>query len=73
MSEEARERIIIRREPVVEKTCPICGRVFPALNRQTYCTVNCANKASYQRNLEKRKATRRRRYREQQQATQDPA
>jgi len=59
---EERERIIVRREPVEDKTCPICERSFEGLRRQRYCSVNCANRASYARHAEKRRAEKREQY-----------
>ena len=58
-----RERVIVRREPVEDKTCPVCGRKFEGLRRQRYCSVNCANRASYARHAEKRRAEKREQYR----------
>lgn len=46
-----------------EKTCPICGTVFQAFAKQTYDTKLCANKASYARHAEKRRAEKRVEYR----------
>jgi len=32
------------------KVCPICGKEFtPAINVQKYCSIKCANKASYEK------------------------
>ena len=61
---EARERVItvVRREPLFEKTCPSCDSVFEGLRRQFYCSVNCANRASYARHAEKRLAEKREQY-----------
>jgi tRNA(Ile2) C34 agmatinyltransferase TiaS len=46
-----------------EKTCPICGTVFQAFAKQTYDTKLCANRASYARHAEKRRAEKREKYR----------
>lgn len=56
------DRIIVRREPLTEKQCPSCGKLFPALARQMYCSIRCANRASYHRHIERRRADRRERY-----------
>jgi hypothetical protein len=60
---------IVRRDPLFDKTCPTCGRTFAGLKRQTYCSINCANKASYWRHAERRRAERRTKYRRQKQET----
>ena len=59
---ESRERITIRREVVQDKSCPVCGRIFEGLRRQKYCSVNCANRASYARHADKRRAEKREQY-----------
>ena len=64
---EARKRVIVRRELVEDKTCPICGRAFEGLKRQRFCSINCANRASYARHAEKRRAEKREKYRRQRQ------
>ena len=45
------------------KTCPVCGTVFEAFAKQTYDSKLCANRASYARHAEKRRAEKRERYR----------
>ena len=65
--QQERVRTIVRREPLLDKTCPICGKAFAGLGRQTFCSVACANRASYRRHAERRRAERRERYRNQQQ------
>ena len=69
---EQRDRVIVRREPVEDKTCPVCGRTFEGLRRQTYCSVNCANRASYARHAAKRRAEKRQQYRRKQEKGQRP-
>ena len=46
---------------------PVCGTVFQAFAKQTYDTKLCANRASYARHAEKRRAEKRDRYRRQRQ------
>jgi len=46
-----------------EKTCPVCGKVFEAFAKQAYDSKSCANKASYARHAEKRRAEQREAYR----------
>ena len=58
-----REYTVVRREPLVEKQCPICGRVFEGLSRQRYDTSACQKRADYQRHVEQRRAYQRERYR----------
>jgi hypothetical protein len=62
----ARERVVTvtRREPLVDKHCPVCGRAFVGLSRQRYCGQPCANRAAYLRHAEVRKEARRQRYRD---------
>jgi hypothetical protein len=45
------------------KTCPVCGKVFEAFAKQTYDSKLCANRASYARHAEKRRAEKREQYR----------
>ena len=49
------ERVIVRREPLVEKVCPMCGKTFMGLARQMYCSRLCQNRADYQRHAEQRR------------------
>lgn len=60
-----RERVIVRREPLLDKVCLVCGKAFVGLTRQKHCSRQCANRASYQRYIDKRRAERRERYRRQ--------
>jgi hypothetical protein len=46
-----------------EKTCPVCSKVFEAFAKQTYDSKLCANRASYARHAEKRRAEKREQYR----------
>jgi hypothetical protein len=63
---EGRERVVMvtRREPLVDKPCPVCGMTFVGLNRQRYCGRPCASRAAYLRHAEARKEARRQRYRD---------
>jgi hypothetical protein len=62
-------RITLRRDPLEEKGCPTCGKTFAGLRRAIYCSLNCRNRASYHRHLERRRTDRRARYaREKEQA-----
>ncbi len=51
-----------RRLPLFEKTCPVCEKRFEGIRKAQYCSVNCANKASYARNREARNARRVQKY-----------
>ena len=66
-----RERVIVRREPLLDKVCPICGKAFVGLSRQKHCSRKCANQASYRKLADKRRAERRERYRRQRVAEAD--
>ena len=59
-----RERVIVvtRREPLVDKVCPVCGAAFVGLSRQRYCGPTCLARAAYLRHAEARRAARRQRY-----------
>jgi hypothetical protein len=54
-----RETVVVRREPLVEKACPVCGRTFEGLSRRRYCSPNCADRAYYRRHAEERQAAQR--------------
>ena len=41
------------------KTCPVCGVTFEAFGKRLYDSINCANRASYARHAEKRRAEKR--------------
>jgi tRNA(Ile2) C34 agmatinyltransferase TiaS len=60
-SEVARQLAALRKRR--EKTCPVCGRTFEAFGKQEYDTKACANRASYARHAEKRRAEKREQYR----------
>ena len=60
---EPEERVIVRREPLVEKVCPVCSRTFRGLARQRYDSRACQKRADYQRHAEQRRADQRERYR----------
>jgi len=64
---DRRERVVVvtRREPLVDKTCPVCGTAFIGLSRQRYCGRPCAARAAYLRHADARKQARRERYRAQ--------
>jgi hypothetical protein len=59
-----KEIVVIRHERLVDKTCPVCGTPFQGLGRRRYCKRTCADRAFYQRHAERRRATRRERYRQ---------
>jgi hypothetical protein len=56
------ERLIVRREPLIGKVCPVCGTEFLGLARQRYCRPSCLQRASYLRHAQSRRAARRARY-----------
>lgn len=59
-SQSGRQLAAMRK--IREKTCPVCGTVFQAFAKQAYDTKLCANKASYARHIEKRRAEQREKY-----------
>ncbi len=61
-TEAARALAGLRKKEI--KVCPICGTEFEGLKRTVYCCTSCANKASYRRHAEERRADRRERYRQ---------
>ena len=61
----AEARVIIRREPLLDKVCPVCGRAFRAVSKQRYDSPACRRAADYRRHAEKRRAERREKYRRQ--------
>ena len=63
------ERVITveRRLKLTARTCAICGRPFEGWGQQRYCDTPCRRRADYERHGDKRRATRRERYRRQQQ------
>jgi hypothetical protein len=62
MVEQPRERLTTRREQLVQKVCPECGITFWGLSRQLYHDNDCAQRAAYRRNAEKRRVGARKRY-----------
>jgi hypothetical protein len=69
---EVRETVVVRREPLIDKLCPICSRPFQAVNRRRYCSATCLNRAAYLRHAEQRRANRREAYRRQQEGRERP-
>jgi hypothetical protein len=69
---EVRETVVVRRESLIDKVCPICGRSFQAVSRRRYCSARCLNRAAYLRHAEQRRANRREAYRRHQEEHQRP-
>ncbi len=40
----------VRRYPLTEHTCPFCGKVFQAPRLRVYCSSECKQRASWERN-----------------------
>jgi hypothetical protein len=40
----------VRRIPLVEHTCPVCRTIFQAPSLRVYCSLECKQKASWERN-----------------------
>jgi tRNA(Ile2) C34 agmatinyltransferase TiaS len=57
-----REYVVVKREPLLRKTCPACGQTFQGLSRQRYCSPNCRHRADYQRHAEQRRAYQRQKW-----------
>ena len=62
MDESKLGRDLAALRKIREKTCPVCGTVFQAFAKQAYDTKLCANRASYARHAEKRRAEKREQY-----------
>jgi predicted nucleic acid-binding Zn ribbon protein len=56
----------VRRIPLVEKQCVVCGKRFAGTKKSVYCSQACKSRANYQKHGEARRAHRREVYREQQ-------
>ncbi len=54
-----RETVVVRREPLFDKICLVCGNAFQGLRRRRYCSPHCYYRASYLRHAEERRAKRR--------------
>jgi hypothetical protein len=63
MVAEFMETLVRRREPLVDKACPVCGRGFRGLGRRRYCSRQCQQRAYYLRRGDERREARRERYR----------
>jgi hypothetical protein len=59
-----RETVVIRREKLFDKVCPVCDQAFQAVNRCRYCSRSCRYKANYLVHAEERRAKRRTHYRQ---------
>lgn len=54
---------LVRQIALERKTCPQCGKSFERAKTAKFCSTACANTASYARNAEQYRATRREKYR----------
>jgi hypothetical protein len=61
MVSKVREYVVVKREPLIDKVCPVCGQPFQGLSRQRYYPPSCRHRADYQRHVEQRKASQRQR------------
>ena len=52
----------VRRLPLVDKACAVCGRPFRGASTRTYCGLVCKNRANYRQHAEQRRAERREKY-----------
>ncbi len=62
---QVRRYVVVRREALLEKVCPVCGMAFEGLSRRRYCSRACLNRANYLRHGDQKRAARRARYRRQ--------
>jgi hypothetical protein len=53
---------VCRKIPLIPKTCPVCGKTFVGAKLAKYDSLQCKQKASYERHVEARRATRREKY-----------
>jgi hypothetical protein len=51
-----------RKIPLLSKTCPVCGKSFMGAKLAKYDSLQCKQKAAYDRNAEARRAHRRETY-----------
>lgn len=49
----------IRRIPLEEKTCPVCGKRFEGVHLRVYCSAKCREKAQWERTGANRSQARR--------------
>jgi hypothetical protein len=52
----------VRRLPLEEKPCAVCGRLFTGIKKRKYCSRTCINKADYQKHAASRQQARREKY-----------
>lgn len=57
----------IRRTPLTEKRCKVCGKPFTGTARALYDTPACKQRANYQKHAEQYRAARMEKYRQQKQ------
>ena len=61
MGEQApgRARVIVRTEPLLDRSCAVCGRTFEGLARARYCSATCRRRADYQAHAAQRRQAKR--------------
>ena len=52
----------VRKLPLIEKQCTICGKTFTGIKKSAYCSQACKSRANYRRNAETYRAARREKY-----------
>jgi hypothetical protein len=52
----------VRKLPLIEKQCTICGKKFTGIKKSAYCSPACKSRANYARNAEQYRAARREKY-----------
>jgi len=52
----------VRKIPLIEKQCTVCGKTFTGTKKSAFCSVACKSRASYARHAEERRQTRMEKY-----------
>ena len=68
MAEKRKQKVkevavsFVRKLPLIEKQCAVCGKTFAGIKKSKYCSLACGNKAAYQRHAEQRRKERMAKY-----------
>jgi hypothetical protein len=52
----------VRKLPLMEKQCTICGKAFTGIKKSAYCSQACKSRANYQRNADQYRKARMEKY-----------
>jgi hypothetical protein len=75
MSEKREQKVrevavsFVRKVPLIEKQCTICGKTFTGIKKSAYCSPACKSRANYQRNAEQYRKARMEKYYAEKKAT----